>query len=390
MKIPSYLTVQISEGSCSSILHEMNSDQHNSQVPAKGEPSAVQIQQSSDPRTMVGYLPKSETLEADERIPIAQEEGYDPLAIALALQPSETTFPDRLRLILLTVVAAVLVIFLFPTERFFKPRTQDLGTMTIGGPITEDNLAHINKRNEPWFNVLLEIDRLYFGEGKLSDAIRVAESALEVVPKKNWERWKKVHYRYWELLSAAGRVHTLKTASQAYLQILPEDPFANYFYVQAFLSATNRLRAFTAEIKQAYRQEAESVIQQVENACNALNAQRQHPEAKEKASVLLELYQKLRLEQAKLYVLIWKLGGYREDNHPDVVFRDKALDICDRAELADIKEAKALKIDIYTHILDRWWWFEGQQVIQGTKFRRKTLEQDLKALKKEIKYTQRQ
>jgi tetratricopeptide (TPR) repeat protein len=385
MKIPSFLTVQINKGPRLSILREMNSNQSNSQVPAKGEPSAVQIQPSSDAQTRVGYLPPSEIIEADERISIAYEEGYDPLAIALALQPSETTFPDRLRFIMFTVVAAALVIFLFPTERFFKPRTKDLGTMTIGGPITGVNLAHINKRNEPWFNVLLEIDRLYFGEGKLSDAIRVAESALEIVPRKNWERWEKVHYRYWELLSAAGRVHTLKTASQAYLQILPENPFANFFYAQAFLSATNRIRSFSAEMKQAYRQEAESVIHQVENACNALNAQRQHPEVKEKESVLLELYQKLRLEQAKLYVLIWKLGGYQEDKHPDVVFRDKALDICDSAELVNIIEAKALKIDIYTHILDRWWWFEGQQVIQGMKQKRKTLEQDVKALKKELK-----
>ena len=100
---------------------------------------------------------------------------------------------------------------------------------------------------------------------------------------------------------------------------------------------------------------------------------------------LQDLYQKLRLQQAKLFVLIWRLGGYKEDNHPDVIYRDKALDITDRKELANLKEAKALKITIYNHILDRWHWFEGQQLIQGKKQKRKALVEKLKALQKELK-----
>jgi tetratricopeptide (TPR) repeat protein len=360
-------------------------DKNNSQLPVKREPSDIEFQSGTDAQALVGYLPQSGVIESDERIPMAEAEGYDPLAIELALAPAETSFPDRLWLIILTVVAAALVIFFFPTERFFKPRTKDLGTMSIGGPTTAADLNQINYRNEPWFGVLLEIDRLYFGEGKLSDAIRIAESALEIVPKKNWERWEKIHYRYWELLSAAGRIHTLKTATQAYLQILPEDPFANYYYAKAFLTATNRIRSFTTEMKQAYRQEAEAIIRQIENACNSLNAQRQHSEAQKKESAFNELYQKLRLEQAKLFILMWKLGGYQEDKHPDVVYRDNALNICDSAELADLKEAKKLKIDIYTHIIDRWYWFEGQQLVQGAKIRRKKLEQDIRSLKKELK-----
>jgi hypothetical protein len=60
------------------------------------------------------------------------------------------------------------------------------------------------------------------------------------------------------------------------------------------------------------------------------------------------------------------------------------LNICDRAELADSKEAKKLKIDIYTHIIDRWYWFEGQQVVQGTNVRRKKLEQAVRTLKEEL------
>lgn len=374
MSIPSCLTAPVN----------MNTNENNSQVPVSREPSDAQPHPGTDNQAPVGYLPQSGFVESEERIPIAQAEGYDPLAIELALAPVEARFSDRLRLVILIVVAAALVIILFPTERFFKPRTKDLGTMSIGGPITEANLNQIKNRNEPWFRVLLEIDRLYFAEGKLSEAIRIAESALETVPKKNWERWEKVHYRYWELLSAAGRVHTLKTATQAYLQILPEDPFANYYYAQAFLTATNRNRSLTTETKQAYRQEAEAIIRQLENASNALDAQRQHLETQKNKSALNELYQKLRLEQAELFVLMWKLGGYQEDKHPDVLYRDSALNICDSAELADLKEAKKLKIDIYNHIIDRWYWFEGQQVVQGTKIRRKKLEQDVRTLKKEL------
>jgi hypothetical protein len=84
-------------------------------------------------------------------------------------------------------------------------------------------------------------------------------------------------------------------------------------------------------------------------------------------------------------VLIWRLGGYREDKHPDVVFRDKALDILDRDELTNLKEAKRLKISIYNHILDRWHWFEGQQVIQGSNQKRKAMVAELKKLQKELK-----
>jgi tetratricopeptide (TPR) repeat protein len=367
----------------------MNSDQHKSSVPANHEPGDVQIQTGTDVQATVGYLPNTESIEVEEHAPIALAEGYDALAVELAYEASEISFFDKLRLISLIIVAAVLVIFFFPTERFFKPRTRELGSMTIGGPATDGNLAYSNQRNEPWYPVLMEIDRLYFGEGKLTQAIQVAESALEIVPKKKWEHWDKIHYRYWELLSAAGKNHTLKTASQAYLQILPEDPFANYFYAHAFRTATNRIGSFTPEMKQAYRQEADAIIRQIDSACHALDAQRKSQPSQKEDDALAQLYRKLRLEQARLHALIWKLGGYAEDAHPDVVYRDKALTICDSSVLADSKDAKALKLDIYTHILDRWYWFEGQQVVQGTKMQRQALEQEIKALQKEIKEIQK-
>jgi hypothetical protein len=85
-----------------------------------------------------------------------------------------------------------------------------------------------------------------------------------------------------------------------------------------------------------------------------------------------------------MYVLIWKLGGYEEDDHPDVIYRDRALDICDSGELTDMKEARELKATIYTHILDRWYWFEGRQIIQDQQKRRRELQNQLETLVQEL------
>jgi hypothetical protein len=362
----------------------MDSDQDNSQLPIKSDSSPAQIQSESDVQSGLGFLPRTGSIQLEEKISIAQEEGFNPLAIELAMGSSKTPAAYKFLLFILTITAAVLVVFLFPVNRFFKPKTEDLGTMTIGDPILEESQVLLKAFNKPWLKVLLQMDRLYFREGKLTEAIQVAESNLERVPEENWESWKKVHYRYWELLADAGRSLALQTAARTFLQRIPEDPFANYYSAHAFLMTVDRIRSFNPETRQAYRQEAEALIQQIDRACNALNAQTKTLSTKEKKAALRNLYQKLRLQQAKLFVLIWRLGGYREDNHPDVVYRDKALNICNRNELAHLKEAKELKITIYTHILDRWYWFEGQQVIQGAKQKRKTLVDELSVLKREL------
>jgi len=362
----------------------MDSDQNNSQLPVKSDSSPAQIQGGSEVQADLGFLPRTDLIQLQEKISIAQDEGFDPLAIELALGSYETPAAYKLLLFILTIIAAALVAFLFPVNRFFKPKTDDLGTMTIGDPIITESQMQLNVFNEPWLKVLLEMDRLYFREGKLTEAIQVAETNLERVPQNNWESWKKVHYRYWELLADAGRALALKIATTAYLQTIPEDPFANYYSAHAFLATVDRIRSFNPETRQAYRQEAEALIRQTDRACNTLIAQTKTLSTKEKKATLQDLYQKLRLQQAKLFVLIWRLGGYREDSHPDVVYRDKALNICNQDELAHLKEAKKLKISIYTHILDRWYWFEGQQVIQGLRQKRKTLVEELRALQKEL------
>jgi hypothetical protein len=362
----------------------MDSDQNKSQLPVKSNSSPAQIQSGSEVQTGLGFLPRTDSIQLEEKISIARDEGFNPLAIELAMGSYQTPAAYKLLLFILTIISVVLVGFLFPVNRFFKPKTEDLGTMTIGAPVIAESQMQLNVFNEPWLKVLLEMDRLYFREGKLTQAIQVAESNLERVPQKNWESWKKVHYRYWELLADAGRSLALKTATRAYLQTIPEDPFANYYSAHAFLAAVDRIRSFNQETRQAYRQEAEALIQQIDRACNALIAQTKTLSTEEKKATLGDLYHKLRLQQAKLFVLIWRLGGYREDSHPDVVYRDKALNICNRDELAHLKEAKKLKISIYTHILDRWYWFEGQQVIQGAKQKRKALAEKLRALQKEL------
>ena len=366
----------------------MDSDKNNSQLPVKSDSTPARAQNGSDIQSAPGFLPPTDLIQLEDKISIARDEGFNPLAIELALGSYQAPAAYKLLLFGLVVIAAILVAFFFPIDRFFKPKTEDLGTMTIGEPISEDSKTLFAEFNTPWLKVLLEMDRLYFGEGKLTEAIQVAESNLERVPEKNWESWKKVHYRYWELLSDAGKTLPLKAATRAYLQTAPEDPFANYYSAYAFLAAVDQIRSLNRETRQAYRLEAERHIQQIENACNALRARQKTSGTKEKKRYFQDLYQKLRLQQAKLFVLIWRLGGYKEDKHPDVVYRDKALDIVNRKELVHLKEAKALRIMIYNHILDRWHWFEGQQVIQGKKQKRKALVEELRALQKELKDTE--
>jgi hypothetical protein len=358
----------------------MNSDQNNTRLPARRDSDEAHIRPETGPQAAMGFLPKTDTIDNDERIQIARGEGYDPLAIKLALEPWASSTSDKLRLFIFIIVAAALVFFLFPLNRFFKPAPRDLGPMSIGGPLLEKSLSPATIRQKPWLKVLVEIDRLYFEEGKLTDAIRVAESELGRLTEKDWKTWQNVFYRY----------YVLKTSTRAYLSAFPEDPFANYYFAQAFLTAADRIRSFTPDTKTAYRQETISVARQIDRAGSALDARRKHPDStKDESAALTDLYQKLRLEQARLYVLIWKLGGYEEDEHPDVVYRDKALGICESKELSDMREAKALRAMIYTHILDRWYWFEGRQIIQSHQKKRQDLQKQLETLVQELKDTEK-
>ena len=357
------------------------SEQNNSKLPPPSDSLQTLVPQESEARNATGILPRSDSIRLSEKMTIARDEGFHPLAIELAIGSYETSAAQKMFLFGLVIIAAALVAFLFPVERFFKPRAQELGTMTIGDPINE-NISSISK---PWLKVLREMDQLYFREGKLSEAIQVAERNLAQAPQEDREAWHNVHYRYWELLADAGDAQSLKTATQSYLKTLPEDPFANYYAAHAFLATVEPLRSFTRDRRQNFRSEAETLIQKIERAGKALKARQKAEDTSKTKALLQNLYQKLRLQQTKLFVLIWRLGGYREDKHPDVVYRDKALDILDQDALVNLKEAKILKISIINHILDRWYWFEGQQVIQGIPQRRKALVNERKELQKELK-----
>jgi hypothetical protein len=352
-------------------------------LPVTSDSSNAPGPAGSEIRYNTSVLPASDSIPLDEKIAIARNEGFHPLAIEMTIGSYETSPAHKFLQLGLVIIAAVLVAFLFPFDRFFKPHAQELGMMTIGKPVS----GNMSQSSQPWLKALMEMDRLYFREGKLTEAIQVAERYLDRLPKADWESWHKVHYRYWELLADAGKVRPLEAATQSYLENLPEDPFANYYAAHAFLATVEPMRSFTSDMRQDFRLDAETLVRQIERAERALRARQKAESSPEQRDLLENLYQKLCLQQARLLVLIWRLGGYREDKHPDVVYRDKALNILEQDELINLKEAKILKIDIYNHILDRWYWFEGQQVIQGVKQRRKALVAELKKLQQELKKT---
>ena len=93
---------------------------------------------------------------------IARDEGFHPLAIRLAIGSYETSAAQKLLQAGLVIIAAVLVAFLFPFDRFFKPQAQELGTMTIGDPLSEN----MSESDQAWLKALRKMDQLYFREGK--------------------------------------------------------------------------------------------------------------------------------------------------------------------------------------------------------------------------------
>ena len=54
-----------------------------------------------------------------------------------------------------------------------------------------------------------------------------------------------------------------------------------------------------------------------------------------------------------------------------------------------MKEAQELKVAIYTHILDRWYWFEGRQIIQNQLHKRKSFQKQLDALNAQLRETEK-
>jgi hypothetical protein len=117
----------------------MNSDEPKLQLPATSDSMPAQIQSETQIQSPLGFLPRTDAIQIDEKIAIARSEGFHPLAIELAIGSYETSASYKLLLFSLVVIAAALVAFLFPADRFFKPKTRELGTITICDPISEDN-----------------------------------------------------------------------------------------------------------------------------------------------------------------------------------------------------------------------------------------------------------
>ena len=85
---------------------KMNSNPNDSQLPVRSDSNDVRTQPENDLQAVMGYLPQTGRIEADERILMAQEEDYDPLAIQLALKPQTYSAADKLRLFIFILVAA--------------------------------------------------------------------------------------------------------------------------------------------------------------------------------------------------------------------------------------------------------------------------------------------
>jgi len=84
---------------------KMTSDQNNSRLPVRQDSEDAQIQPDTDAQAVMGFLPPTGTIDAEERIPMAREEGYDPLAIKLALERPASSAGDNLRLFIFVVLA---------------------------------------------------------------------------------------------------------------------------------------------------------------------------------------------------------------------------------------------------------------------------------------------
>lgn len=107
-----------------------------------------------------------------------------------------STTSDKLRLLILTMVAVVLVIVFSPFNRFFNPALKDLGPMSIGGLIMEEPLTAADVRNKPCLGVFGQNRPTLLPGGKIirshcSGGIRAWENS-----GKDREDWQKIYYLY--------------------------------------------------------------------------------------------------------------------------------------------------------------------------------------------------
>ena len=292
----------------------------------------------------------------------------------------EPGWKEKIRISMCALLAGLLLFFLFPFDRFFQQRPRSLGPLRLdsgaGGP------ADIFRSDPaaPSAEMLKKIDRLYLENGRLTEAIEAAEEVLEKLSDKKRRQWTVLYYRYWQLLTDAGRFERLSESARDFLTISPEDPVAAYFLAHGFTAGAKRQRPFTPRRIAELRTEAEAVDEILVRSLAALRARLQSETRQNRKGALADIAAKLQLERARLLTLMWEIGGFEEDDHPDVRLRDEALEILDSPALSGMKEALALKYDIYYDILLRWHWFEGLEPIRKRMVPRSSVEAELQKL----------
>ena len=81
----------------------MDSDQYKSQLPATSDSVPAQRQSEADIQSPLGFLPRTGTIQIDEKIAIARSEGFNSLAIELAIGSHETSASYKLLLFCLVL-----------------------------------------------------------------------------------------------------------------------------------------------------------------------------------------------------------------------------------------------------------------------------------------------
>ena len=325
-------------------------------------------------------LPAGGVVDDEARIRIAVEEGYHPAAVKAAYDRREPRWSDKVRISICALLAGLLLFFLFPFDRFFKEPPRQLGPLRLGPGAAGPAEIFETHRPAPYDEILRKIDRLYLEKGRLTEAIVAAQEALEDLPDSELQRWAALYYRYWQLLNDAGRFERLSESAGEFLKTSPEDPVAAYFLARGFTAGAERRRSYAPRRAAEVRVEAGTVDEILARSLTALQARIDSGSQRGQNGALADIAAKLELERARLLYLMWKIGGFEEDDHPDVRLRDEALGILDSPALSGKKEALALKYDIYYDILLRWHWFEGSEPIRRKMVPRAGVEAELQEL----------
>jgi hypothetical protein len=102
----------------------MGSEQNNSQLPVTSNSSPISVPEGSQMQDAAGILPRSDSIQLDEKIAIARDEGFQPMAIELAIGSYETSAAQKILLFGLVIIWLISPIDLLPDGiRFWVPWT---------------------------------------------------------------------------------------------------------------------------------------------------------------------------------------------------------------------------------------------------------------------------